>query len=207
MQNHSDVVNQMIETLRQQSGRTAPFSSHYLEVKRELRMRRKLFLGSHVPLAELFFSSDTIEEKAVYDFSKYVADKSLLFWVDEDPDAEDFFFRFYQLTIYALCGSRGADSCVDDIILAAESLSLSMEAFIDYMKAFLPRDLLGELFDFTDTYKDNFSSARFVDSILGAVCILMGVIPEPVAFKSAEVSKEVISRVRSKKSRTNHPAG
>lgn len=51
------------------------------------------------------------------------------------------------------------------------------------MKGLLPADMIGELFDFTESYEDTFFSASFEDAVLGAVAVFLGSLSDPVASK------------------------
>lgn len=197
---YSPAVEQMKEKIRQHTRRTSPFASQFYEMKRELRTRRKLFLGSDVPLADLVKVNGVIDDKLVTELSHYLTEQSLHFCAVQDYDRSRVFERFYSMSIYAFCEGVHGDGCLDDIIFSAECLARSKDSFVEYMKTMLPQELVGEMFAFTDLYADFLGSALFPEIVLGAVCVVLGVIKEPcfIPKQTITMSKEAIARARSR---------
>ena len=197
---YSPVVERMKETICQQTGRTSPFASHFYEVKRELRLRRRLFLGSDVLLKDLVKVNGVIDDNSVEELSHYLAAMSIRFCGIPNFDKSRIFARFYAMSIHAFCEGASGDGCIDDILFSAECLALSRDSFLEYMKMLLPGNLIGELFDLVERYADFLSSPMFPEAVLGAICILLGVIEEPydIPKQSVNISKEAIERARSR---------
>lgn len=193
MHQPSELAAKIAKQARRNCGRTSPFSSDFQEVKNELRTRRKYFLGSYISLKFLVYENVDVDENAVVELSRYLAANTVRFWKEAEPEAEEFCFRFYQLSIYSLCNIAINDT-VDDIISMAELLCASREYFISFLKLTLPANLIGEMFDFLESFDDSMCSAYFAEAVLGAVCVLLGVLADPETPEDANFSKEGMKR-------------
>lgn len=171
-------VPQIMENVKEKTGRTAPFSHKLSLIKDELRQRRKRFLGSYVRVRDFVLSDSGVDDKAIELISCYLASKSLHYWKFDDEDAERFFFRFYRLTLYALASGRVRGECIDDIFQLAECLLRSKKVFVVAMKDMLPEDMIGELFDFIDTSEESYFNLSFTDAVLGGTCVFLGALSD-----------------------------
>ena len=167
--------NYQLQKIREQNH----FQGNLADVQQELRERRKSFLGSHLSLRMLVRSEGTINEPVAYELSSYLAHHTIPFWKANHDKAEEFCLRFYRIVIYCITYDNVAQECADDIIQLADCLVRSKDIFQYVAKQMLPPDMVGELFDFIESYDEEFYNASFVDAVLGAVCVLLGVLPEP----------------------------
>ena len=186
---HPEVVPQTVEKARCLSGRKSPFATKVSDVKAELRVRRKLFLGSDVLLADLFCAEDIPDEKAIVELSRYLSSRTVLFLKEPEADEEEFYFRFYQLSLYALLRKGLVGSCVDDILYLADILASSYSLWLQASKVLLPEDMVGEMFDFIETYNYFCDAYRFTDAVLIGLCVLLGVLEDPVAPATGKEDK------------------
>lgn len=150
-------------------------------VQKELRERRQEFLGSHLLLSTLVYENNVFSKEAVDELSDYLANRTARLWALKHPDAEEFCFRFYVLAITFITYPLLARACVDNIIQLASCLVRSRTVFMVAAKGMIPEDMWGELYDFVEAYDDNFYGPSFEDAVLGAVCVLLGVIEDPTA--------------------------
>lgn len=184
------IVAEAINRARSLSKRGSPFADKLSSVQQELRNRRKQFLGSYVPARELLLSDAGINDASIDALSRYLSAKTLAFWNVKGEDTEEFCFRFYRLALYALTGGKVACECIDDILRLSECLVRSRDVFVIAMKEMLPANMIGELYDFTESYSDEYYSVSFEDATLGGVCVFLGVLEDPLADVASESSKE-----------------
>lgn len=181
--NHKDALsffqNGELQALREQNR----FEGNLFMVDRELRSRRKRFLGSHLSLRSLVYVNGCFEENLVDELSRYLSKRTTYFWYFTHPDSETFCFRFYMLAITAITHERVRAECVDDILQFAHCLTGSKQTFAAAMKEMLPTTMDNELYDFIGAYPDDFYNSTFEDAVLGAVCVLLGVISDPLALE------------------------
>lgn len=156
------------------------------DVTEQIRSRRKLFLGSHLSLKELVCEKEIIREDAVIALSEYLAVRTMPFLRDVYAESKEFCFRYYQLAIYMIAGENLGKESVDDIILLADCLVRSRDVFIEVGKRLLPKDMLGELFAFSESYSDVLYTPYFTDAVLGAVSVFLGVLPDLSEGKTGE---------------------
>lgn len=176
-----DSVSQIIHHVRTLTRRQAPFSDKLKDVTAELRTRRKQFLGSYVSIRRSVLSGAEIDDDIVSQLSEYLASRTVYYWYHKSEEAERFCFRFYRLTFYALASGKVSGECVDDILRLAEVLDTSIRVFVVAMQDMLPEDMVGELFDFTETSDKAFlSSSTFSEAVLGGICSFLGVLPDPL---------------------------
>lgn len=181
--NHSqDKSLELVEKARGQIRRMSSFED-ISSIRKEIRQRRKHLIGSYISLERIVLSNEGLNEAATEELSKYLAERTVCFWNQQDPDAWHFCYRYYRLAISALASGGVGEESVDDIIQLAECLVRSRETYIIVMKGLLPADMIGELFDFTESYEDAFFSASFEDAVLGAVAVFLGSLSAPVASK------------------------
>ena len=186
----NDIVMQTIVKVRTMAKRTSTFSDKLSAVQQELRQRRKQFLGTYLPVREFVLSGSDLDEEIVEALSDYLARQTISFWNNQTEDAESFCFRFYRLAFYALASGKVSRECVDDILRLAECLVRSREVFIIAMKEMLPSDMIGELYDFTESYNDEFYTVTLEEAVLGGICVLLGVLSSPLADTEQEHFEE-----------------
>ena len=166
------------------------FDGGLKEVQRELRNRRKNFLGSHLSLRSLVYTDGQFNSQAVEELSRYMSIRVAHFWRFSHPDIEDFCFRFFVLTITAITYKRIANECVDDILQFANCLVNSRLAFTFVMEKPLPGEMMSDVHEFVNAYPEDFYKPSFVDAVLGAVCVLLGVIADPVPTERSSENEE-----------------
>lgn len=178
---HKDTLmffqNSKLQALREQNR----FSGDLKAVQRELRSRRKIFLGSNLSLCSLVYTNGRFDEEAVEELSRYLSARTIRFGKFDYHEAETFFFRFYVLAITAITHERVRAECVDDILQFAKCLGESKQTFLFAMEGMLPDYMIGELHEFIDTCADEFYRPYLEDGVLGAICVLLGVIPDPLS--------------------------
>lgn len=180
------LLNENLLALREQNR----FDGNLFMVNRELRTRRKNFLGSHFSLRSLVYDDNGFNYSAVVELSRYLSKRTAHFWNLDHSEAETFCFRFYVLAITAITHELIAQECVDDILQFAHCLTGSKQTFSVVMKDMLPTNFDNELQEFLSDYPDSFYNSTFEDGVLGAVCVLLGVIDDPVtAERSGQVEE------------------
>ena len=162
------------------SREAAPFSDNLGEIRKELRQRRKSFLSSYCSLKEIVTLNDEVSDELIEQFSRYLAQRASLLWINKPPEAEGFCYRFFMLAIYSLAFDQVSEECVDDIIQLAECLVRSKDTFIVVCKKLLPSDMIEELHNFTEEYSRAFYVPYFSDAVLGAVAVYTGALEDPV---------------------------
>lgn len=109
-----------------------------------------------------------------------MADRCLSFWNKRDDRAEQFCFQFFYLAICSIAGGYVGDESIDDIIQLAETLVRSREIFCIVVKKLVPPDMVGEMFNLTESYDDSFYTSTFEDAVLGAVSVYLGMLKDPI---------------------------
>lgn len=183
------LISELIFQIRSHRKRQSPFSNDLSAIRRELRQRRKHFLGSYISLEAIVDSNLSTKEEIITELSHYLASRTLFFWT-QDGATEDFCFRFYEIALYALSSGKVGDESVDDIIQLAECLVRSRRVFIDVVKKLLPADMIANLFFFTESYKDEFYTVLFEDAVLGAISVFLGIIEDPAAAPENYIAQE-----------------
>ena len=177
-------LNQLMEYARRKIGRSNSYDSLSI-LRDELRQRRKRMLGSYISLERMLCRGRKLQESAAAELCNYLAERTVLFWNKQDPEDFRFSQRFYNLAVYALTSGEVGNESIDDVIQLAECLVRSRDTFITVMKSLLPGDMIGELFDFTDSYDDTFYTANFEDAVMGAVSVFLGTLRDPVPHSKA----------------------
>ncbi len=167
--------------------REQPFSDSLSDIRKELRQRRKRFLGSHVSVCEMVKRDGIIDESLIQSLCEFLTERTVPFWDNKHKDAKTFCFRFYELSVYSLLYGNLSVECIDDIIQLAECLVRSRKVFKIALKEMLPSNMIGELFDFTESYNDIFFTSSFEDAVLGSISVFLGVLSDP--FGDSEVQK------------------
>ncbi len=181
-QHNQDVSPELVRKARGQIRRMISFED-VSSIRKEMRQRRKHLIGSYISLERIVCNNEELDEPTAEELSKYLAERTVFFWNRQDPDAWHFCYRYYKLAISALASGGVGEESVDDIIQLAECLVRSRETYIIVMKGLLPADMIGELFDFTESYEDAFFSASFEDAVMGAVAVFLGSLGDPVVSK------------------------
>ena len=174
-------IQDLISLARRQQKRRGPVFEDLHTIRSELRERRKQFLGSYISLECLVRSGSSLDENAVKELSQYLGTRTPPLLHRELALPESLCCRFYRLAIYAIGGGGVGNESVDDIIQMAECLVRSQDVFISVMKNLLPPDMIGELFDFTESYDVSCFTSNFEDAVMGAVAVFLGALKDPVA--------------------------
>ncbi len=168
------------------SPRQQPFSDNLSDIQKEIRHRRQLFIESHISIYALVQNNGYVDENLIDDLSEYLSKRIAFLWNHKHPADETFGFRFSKLTLFCLVSRKVGGATVDDIIQIAGCLVRSRKVFTVFAKDLLPDTMIGELFDFTETYDDSFFNPSFEDAVLGAICVLLGVLKDPIEKEDEE---------------------
>ncbi len=160
--------------------RTKSFSGKLSDIQKELRERRKSFLGSYVSIRALVKEDSKVSDDSIQSLSQYLAKRTVALWNNAPYDAEMFSFRYYRIAINCLTYEIVEDECVDDIIQLAGCLVRSRKIFTMVGEKMLPYNMIGELFDFAESYDDVYFQIAFEDAVLGAISVLLGVLVDPI---------------------------
>lgn len=160
----------------------SPFSDKLFDIENELRNRRKHFLGSYVSLTDLVCgSSGDLNEESFHLLVRYLTERTVFLWNKPSDTARKFCRHFYELSIIGIADIYMEDQCVDDIIRLATLLTHdSADIFEIVMEELLEQEYHPLLHSFLEDYEEEFYTASFEDAVLGAVCILLGVLSDPI---------------------------
>ena len=190
MKTANELVAKAINKINNKTKRTSPFSDNLSSVQQELRQRRKQFLGSCVPAREFMLSASGFDEEMAEAVSSYLASRTIFFWNNQLEEAEEFCFRFYRLSLYALASGNIVGECIDDILRLAECLVRSRRVFMIALKEMVPTEMHGELYDFAEFYSAEYYEPTFEDAVLGGICVFLGVLTDPLADETPEITTE-----------------
>lgn len=178
---NEEVVSNLINKAQEQNGRKTTFSKELSAVQQELRERRKSLLGSYISARTLVRMRPLSAKDNIEELSRYLATRTIPFWNIFSDNAETFSFRFYRLALSAITSGRVGHESIDDILQLADCLVRNRRAFIIAMKELLPADMIGELYDFAESYGEVLYSVSFENAVLGGLCVFLGVLEDPVA--------------------------
>ncbi len=173
-------IERLIVQARTSNRRTTTHIHSLQELRAELRNRRKAVIGSYIPLSPLLQKEGQLDETAANTLSEYLAQKTGMFWSGANQPSPEFFFRFYNLSVYMVASGNLGNESADDIIQLAECLVRSKEVFITVAKDLFPDDMLSELFEFADQCSDKHLTPVFEDAVLGAISVFLGSLKDPV---------------------------
>ena len=150
------------------------FSDRLLDIQREIRARRKAFLGSSVTLGKIVYADGALDYAAVSDLADYLTTRTVAFW--DKPQKEGLWIcrQFYELCL-------SAHSCVelDDVILLANAAAMEKpEIFTDVMTKLVPKSHLVVLSYFVDSCLP--LPVSFEEAVLGAISVFLGVLKDPM---------------------------
>lgn len=169
----NDRLSEILTRAHSHIGRRTPVAGSPHMLERELRHRRKLYLGSHVPLFGLLEKDDVVYDEDIETLSHYLAEQTLLFWMHKDEEARKFCYHFYHLSLFALL-SGAIQECADDIIQLSESLVRSKTAVRIVLEDLLPPNLFSELYHFLYETNEDYFTVHFSDSVFYAVAAFLG---------------------------------
>lgn len=155
--------------------RGAPVAHSAAEIEKELRRRRKLYLGSHVSLRTLLEVDDCVDDEAIDALAHHLSDQTIPYWHHRDDEAKRFCYQFYRLALFGLLYG-GVRECADDIIQLCSALVRSRAVFRIAEQELLPPHMFGELFEFLEDADDAYFTVHFEDAVLYAVASFMGAI-------------------------------
>ena len=166
-------LDEILSRVQAQVDRRTPAarSPHILE--RELRSRRKSYLGSHISLRSLLAADGVVDDVSVDVLANHLTQLTLQFWRYKDEAAEVFCYRFYRLSIFVLMCDEIRE-CVDDIIQICGALVRSKEVFRIAVKDLVQPERYPELFRFLEDSEEAFLSPHFEDSVLYAIASFLG---------------------------------
>lgn len=170
--------------------RHKPSFNELADVRKELRQRRKTFLGSYRSLKEIVSISGKVNEEYIKQFCNFLSYRTSLLWSDKIFDAETFCHRFFTLSVHALAFNDLADECIDDVIQLAECFVRSKSVFVTVMEQLLAPEMISELHDFVNEYDEEIFTPYFEDAVLGAVAIYTGTLKEPIVNADKQKLKE-----------------
>lgn len=191
-QDSENTTFSILQQVRIATKRNAPFSDKIQDVETELRLRRRQFLGSYLPVRQLVFSCAESEDAAIEALCAYLTSRTMPFWSSTGQTAAEYCYAFYKLVICALTGGRVRDECVDDILRLSEVLTENPAVFTIAVKNMLMPDTVGELFNFVDNQEyQSLDITQFPHAVLGGICVLLGVLPDPCRSPAEENEKEL----------------
>lgn len=191
----SDYVLRPEQLKRQQSEsaremrRKRPVAVNLMDLRKSLRTQRKGFLGSYISLRKYIQDGEETGALTVESLQSFLTKRTKYFWNSKKDDAEEFIDRFYNLAICCLLKGDLSYECIDDIIQLAECVVRSRIVFTIAAKDMLPKEMYGELFDFTEQYDDSYFTAEFEDAVLGAVSVLLEALADPFAEEEQRGAK------------------
>lgn len=158
-----------------------PFSNKLSVVQRELRKRRKAFLGSSVPLTSIVWAEGEIDLNAISILTDYLSTRTVALWDRPYDEPLEFCRQFYEMAIIAVAVPSLRGQCLDDIIHLASFLSHEGKLAFRYaMTDLLPQSFYAKLFSFLDRVEGDCCIATFEDAVLGAVAVFLGVLEDPI---------------------------
>ncbi len=160
--------------------RSTAFSSDLTDIQNEIRKRRMFFLGSSVPLTSIVWKGGTLSMEAVHTLSEYLSIRTTDLW-NRPYDKELRFCRqFYEMCFVAIANKFIKSQCLDDVIRMASCLCHEGKTtFKIAMTDILPASYTDMLSAFVEAINGERLPATFEDAVLGAVCILLGVLEDP----------------------------
>lgn len=182
-------INEIMERVRSQKQGRFPTASSSAQLEQALRARRKIYLGSHIHLRSLLETDGVVEDEAIDVLAGYLSQKALLYWNHKSADAQNFSYRFFRITIFALLRGEIRE-CVDDIIQMCSAMIRSRDVYRIVEQDLLPVEMFGELFEFLEESDDAFFSPDFEDSVLFAIATLLRTLREPSASREDDESED-----------------
>ena len=169
--------------------RGLPVAANIMDLRKSLRTHRKSFLGTYISLRKYIRDGEAAGTLTSESLQSYLTKRTKHFWNFKKDDAEEFIGEFYTLAFCCLLEGDLSYECIDDIIQLAECLVRSRVVFTIAAKEMLPKEMFGELFDFTEQYDDSYFTAEFEDAVLGAVSVLSGALADPIAEETQRGAK------------------
>lgn len=167
-----------IDTLKRiaRAGRDSQvFSDRLLDVQREIRARRKAFLGTSVRLGRLVYSDGVLDHAAISVLADFLSTRTMVFW--DKPREEGLWIchQFYELCLMAKSWVE-----MDDVILLANTAAMeNTEIFMDVMTRLIPKNH----FDFLASFVEDCLPLpiSFEEAVLAAISVFTGVLKDPIA--------------------------
>ncbi len=182
-------ISEILTCARSQIRMPAPTVSAPKILEKELRRRRKHYLGSYISLRNILEDSGGVNNEVVDALSQHLAKQTLLYWCYNDNDAESFCYHFYRLTMFALLSGEVRE-CVDDIIQICSAMVRSKEVFQIVEQDMLPPEMFSELFSFLEDSCDEYFTMHFEDAVLFTIASFLGVLANPGASSATDNGEE-----------------
>lgn len=180
-------IDEMLQKVQSQRKAYVKFENlHCLEI--ELRRKRKALIGSSLPLTSVVCVEN--EGKLVLDYSsvvaltEFLASRTVAFWKKPYREGMRFCRQFFQLSIIGVANENVPGECLDNLILLSHALvSDSKAIFEDVMTHLLSDHYYDSLKAFLSEFPDDFYGASFEKSVLAAVSVFLGCLPDPMHEK------------------------
>lgn len=145
-----------------------------------LRTHRKILLGTNVSLEKLIDSHGQYNEAKIYELSAYLAARSMCFISKDSNLSFELFQNFYWYSIQIIASGKIGNESVDDLIQLAECIVRSIEVYSIVAKDCLP-ELLHQSFEEWLNSMDVEPAVELQDAVLGAVCVFVGRLKDPIS--------------------------
>ena len=155
------------------------------ELEMELRYKRKALLGSNMPLTSIvgrYVDGEYILDiPAVVALSEFLSSRACSYWSVQPDNAMHFCRQFFHLGLTALADPKVSRQCLDDLILLSHTLVCEPKNIYEIvMRDMLKEHHYGLLNAFLAEIPDDFQDATFEQSVLAAVSIFLGALPDPI---------------------------
>ena len=153
-------------------------SDKLIDVQREIRARRKAFLGSSVRLGRIVYNRGILDYAAVSELADYLSARTVSFW--DRPHEEGFWIS---RQFYELCLSAPRWMELDDIILLANAAAMERTCvFKTVMDELLPEESQARADVLASFVNDCLPLPNsFEDAVLGAISVFLGILRDPVS--------------------------
>ena len=149
------------------------------DVQAILRSHRKRLLGTAMSLTKLIGWSEQYNEEKIHELSAYLAARSMCFISRNTEFTLEFFQDFFWFSIQIIASGNIGKESVDDLIQLADCIVRSVEIYSIVAKDCL-NEALHEPFDEWISTMDGPPAAELQDAVLGAICVFVGRIKDPL---------------------------
>lgn len=176
----SEWLNGVLDKTRIKIGLTPADSIN--DVQAILRSHRKRLLGTAISLKKIICSDEQYNEAKIYELSAYLAARSMCFISKDSSLTFELFQNFYWYSIQIIASGKIGNESVDDLIQLAECIVRSVEIYSIVAKDCMP-EILHQSFEEWVSFIDNQPEAEMQDAVLGAVCVFVGRLKDPLSIE------------------------
>lgn len=149
------------------------------DIQAVLRSHRKRLLGTAMSLEKLICSDEKYNEEKIHELSAYLAARSMCFISKDSSFTLEFFQNFYWYSVQLIASGEIGNESVDDLIQLADCIVRSVEIYSIVAKDCLPKALHQPFEEWISTM-DVTPAAELHDAVLGAVCVFVGRLKDPL---------------------------